>query len=88
MCIFLAQCLMSLFLRKPDFVRARPSTLLTDNRISNQVYYKELGGNGSVAKSYSFIPHIDELLWDLMKKVYYGEDTITLLNLRSFMKRE
>lgn len=50
MCIFLAQCLMSLFLRKPDFVRARPSTLLTDNRIYNQVYYKELGGNGSVPK--------------------------------------
>lgn len=48
MCIFLAQCLMSLFLRKPDFVRARPSTLLTDNRTYSQVYYKELGGNGSV----------------------------------------
>lgn len=61
------------FLRKPDFVRARPSTLLTDDRTYNQVYYKykELGGNGSVAKSYSFIPHIDELLWNLMKKVYY-----------------
>lgn len=28
---FLAQCLISLVLRKPDFARARPSTLLTDD---------------------------------------------------------
>ena len=142
---FLAQCLISLFLRKPDFARARPSTLLTDDRTYNQLYpkncnlsvyykvgklgkiiqdnlrktpdwnpsekndilfyvlygvvvkllgktdikptdivnfdlnfvseelinsvkeqvyckYKELGGNGSVAKSSSFILHIDELM--------------------------
>lgn len=142
---FLAQCLISLFLRKPDFARARPSTLLTDDRTYNQLYpencnlsvyykvgklgkiiqdnirktpdlnpyekndilfyvlygvvvkllgktdihptdivnfdlnlvseelidsvkeqicckYKELGGNGSVAKSSNFILHIDELM--------------------------
>ena len=29
---FLAQCLISLLLRKPDFARARPSTLLTDQK--------------------------------------------------------
>ena len=29
---FLAQCLISLILRKPDFARARPSTLLTDDQ--------------------------------------------------------
>ncbi|MBE7089180.1 MAG: hypothetical protein E7362_00035 [Clostridiales bacterium] len=28
---FLAQCLISIILRKPDFARARPSTLLTDD---------------------------------------------------------
>lgn len=35
---FLAQCLISLLLRKPDFARARPSTLLTDDRTYNQLY--------------------------------------------------
>lgn len=29
---FLAQCLISIILRKPDFARARPSTLLTDDK--------------------------------------------------------
>ena len=43
---FLAQCLISLFLRKPDFARARPSTLLTDDRTYNQLYPE--GGNLSV----------------------------------------
>ena len=33
------------FLRKPDFVRARPSTLLTDDRTYNQVYYKYKEGD-------------------------------------------
>lgn len=46
---FLAQCLISVFLRKPDFARARPSTLLTDDatykrlyesNIDLEVYYK------------------------------------------------
>lgn len=35
---FLAQCLISLLLRKPDFARARPSTLLTDDKTYNQLY--------------------------------------------------
>ena len=35
---FLAQCLITLLLRKPDFARARPSTLLTDDRTYNQLY--------------------------------------------------
>ena len=34
---FLGQCLMSLFLEKPNFARARPSTLLSDEE-----YYKKL----------------------------------------------
>lgn len=46
---FLAQCLISIFLRKPDFARARPSTLLTDdstysflyeNNTDLEIYYK------------------------------------------------
>ena len=35
---FLAQCLISVFLRKPDFARARPSTLLTDDETYNRLY--------------------------------------------------
>lgn len=38
---FLAQCLISLVLRKPDYARARPSTLLGDESVYNQLY----GGN-------------------------------------------
>ena len=35
---FLAQCLISLVLRKPDFARARPSTLLTDDETYKTLY--------------------------------------------------
>lgn len=35
---FLAQCLISLVLRKPDFARARPSTLLTDEGTYKYLY--------------------------------------------------
>lgn len=35
---FLAQCLISLLLKKPDFARARPSTLLTDDGTYEQLY--------------------------------------------------
>ena len=35
---FLAQCLISLILKKPDYARARPSTLLTDDTIYNRLY--------------------------------------------------
>lgn len=35
---FLAQCLISLLLRKPDFARARPSTLLTDEKTYKFLY--------------------------------------------------
>lgn len=35
---FLAQCLISLVLRKPDFARARPSTLLTDGETYKYLY--------------------------------------------------
>lgn len=39
---FLAQCLISLILRKPDFARARPSTLLTDEDTYKDLYEKNL----------------------------------------------
>lgn len=39
---FLAQCLISLILRKPDFARARPSTLLTDEGTYKDLYEKNL----------------------------------------------
>jgi hypothetical protein len=35
---FLAQCLISIFLRKPDFARARPSTLLTEDDTYEKLY--------------------------------------------------
>lgn len=35
---FLAQCLISLILRKPDYARARPSTLLTDDSTYSKLY--------------------------------------------------
>lgn len=35
---FLAQCLISVLLRKPDYARARPSTLLTDENTYNTLY--------------------------------------------------
>jgi abortive infection phage resistance protein abiU len=45
---FLAQCLISLVLRKPDFARARPSTLLTDE----DTYQKLYGGNQDLESYY------------------------------------
>lgn len=35
---FLAQCLISIILKKPDYARARPSTLLTDDDTYNKLY--------------------------------------------------
>lgn len=37
---FLAQCLMSVLMQKPDFARARPSTLLEDDSAYNDLYHK------------------------------------------------
>ena len=37
---FLAQCLITIFLRKPDYARARPSTLLNDERTYKELYEK------------------------------------------------
>ena len=35
---FLAQCLISIFLKKPDYARARPSTLLNDEKTYRELY--------------------------------------------------
>lgn len=57
---FLAQCLISILLRKPDFARSRPSTLLTDDetysklyseKYSLEVYYK-VGKIGKMIQNY------------------------------------
>lgn len=37
---FLAQCLISIFLKKPDYARARPSTLLNDENTYCELYEK------------------------------------------------
>lgn len=37
---FLAQCLMSVLMQKPDFARARPSTLLEDDKAYKKLYNK------------------------------------------------
>jgi hypothetical protein len=37
---FLAQCLMSVLMQKPDFARARPSTLLEDDKSYKKLYNK------------------------------------------------
>ena len=37
---FLAQCLITIFLKKPDHARARPSTLLNDEKTYNELYEK------------------------------------------------
>ena len=37
---FLAQCLIAIFLKKPDYARARPSTLLNDEKTYNELYEK------------------------------------------------
>ncbi|SDH84712.1 AIPR protein [Vibrio xiamenensis] len=38
---FLAQCLMAITMQKPDFARARPSTLLEDNESYQKLYNKD-----------------------------------------------
>lgn len=40
---FLAQTLISIILKKPDFARARPSTLLDDNATYERLYNKDCG---------------------------------------------
>lgn len=42
---FLAQCMISIFLRKPDFARARPSTLLTDDDTYRRLYESNIDLN-------------------------------------------
>lgn len=37
---FLAQCLITIFLKKQDYARARPSTLLNDEKTYNELYEK------------------------------------------------
>lgn len=54
---FLAQCLITLILKKPDFARARPSTLLTDDET-----YKELYENPHDLESYYNVARIGKYI--------------------------
>lgn len=47
---FMAQCLMSVLMQKPDFARARPSTLLEDDTAYNKLYHKN-----NDLKTYHFV---------------------------------
>lgn len=49
---FLAQCLMSILLQKPNFARARPSTLLTDDNAYEALYIKDQNLNAFYAAAY------------------------------------
>lgn len=59
---FLAQCLISIILRKPDFARARPSTLLDDDDTYNQLY----GGNQGL-NAYFNVARIGQLVKQYMR---------------------
>ena len=56
---FLAQCLISIILRKPDFARARPSTLLTDDRTYTFLYEgnRNLEAYYNAARIGKFVQH-------------------------------
>jgi len=49
---FLAQCVISIALQKPDFARARPSTLLEDNTSYRKLYNKNNSVNAYYVASY------------------------------------
>lgn len=49
---FLAQCLMSTVLQRPDFARARPSTLLTEDASYNKLYNDQQGLAAYYAAAY------------------------------------
>lgn len=59
---FLAQCLITLLLRKPDFARARPSTLLTDEET-----YKFLYENNNDLESYYKAAKIGRIIQNTLK---------------------
>ncbi|EPB4201220.1 TPA: AIPR family protein [Yersinia enterocolitica] len=59
---FLAQCVMSITLQKPDFARARPSTLLEDNSSYSKLYSKT-----NDVKSYYISGYIGKNVESLLK---------------------
>lgn len=60
---FLAQCLISLLLRKPDFARARPSTLLTD-----EGNYKYLYKDNQDLEAYYKAARIGRMVQNTLKR--------------------
>lgn len=98
---FLAQCLITIFLRKPDFARARPSTLLTDDTTYNflylentdlEVYYKtaRLGKRiqQNLAKCAEYTPaERSDILYYLLYAIVargIGKKKITFSDFKSF----
>ncbi|MCH5224229.1 MAG: AIPR family protein [Muribaculaceae bacterium] len=60
---FLAQCLITLLLRKPDFARARPSTLLTDDKIYDTLY-----SDRNNLSTYYVVGKLGKLIQDNIRK--------------------
>ncbi|MCH5241518.1 MAG: AIPR family protein [Muribaculaceae bacterium] len=60
---FLAQCLITLLLRKPDFARARPSTLLTDDKIYHTLY-----SDKNNLSTYYIIGKLGKIIQDNIRK--------------------
>lgn len=65
---FLAQCVMAITMQKPDFARARPSTLLEDN-----VSYEKLYNKTNDVKSY----YIAALLGKKIESYLKSQDALT-----------
>jgi len=65
---FLAQCVMAITMQKPDFARARPSTLLEDN-----ISYEKLYNKNNDVKSY----YIAALLGKKVENFLKSQDSLT-----------
>lgn len=62
---FLAQCMISLLLQKPNYARARPSTLLTDD-----VAYEKLYGNNTDFDVFYNAASLGKKVDSVLKKIY------------------
>lgn len=73
---FLAQCLISLLLRKPDFARARPSTLLSDDKT-----YKTLYSNNNDLEMYYKTALIGRTVQNYLKTI----QTLTAIEINDIL---
>lgn len=70
---FMAQCLMSVLMQKPNFARARPSTLLEDDEAYSKLYHKN-----NDLKTYHFLAHTGRTIEQYLKNA--GEYTPSEIN--------